>query len=144
MDVPILLLKGKLSKQKKAAIHERLDSDEALIIVGTHALIQDDVVIKDLAMVVIDEQHRFGVFQRQALLKKSAHVPHCLFMTATPIPRTLMLTHYGDLDHDVIDELPPGRRAPKTYYAKSNRMIQIYEFIRLEVQAGRQAYVVFH
>ena len=94
-------------------------------------------------MVIIDEQHRFGVFQRQKLLEKSDRVPHCLFMSATPIPRTLMLTHYGDLDHDVIDELPPGRKSPKTYYASPNRLQQIFGFIRLELQAKRQVYVVY-
>ena len=143
LNVPIILLKGKLSKKKKEDIYQALNSEKPIIIIGTHALIQDTVSIKNLGFVVIDEQHRFGVFQRQSLLEKSDHVPHCLFMTATPIPRTLMLTHYGDLDHDVIDELPPGRKPAKTYYSKANRMIQIYEFIRIEMQHGRQAYVVF-
>ena len=143
LGVEVMLLKGKLSKKKKQVIYDRLASEDPLIVIGTHALIQDRVSIHKLAVVVIDEQHRFGVFQRQSLLEKSDRVPHCLFMTATPIPRSLMLTHYGDLDHDVIDELPPGRKSAKTYYAKLNRMVQIYEFIRLELQHGRQAYVVF-
>ena len=89
------LLKGKQTKKEREKINSALQGNDALIVVGTHALVQDGVNIKDLAMVIIDEQHRFGVFQRQTLLEKSTHVPHCLFMSATPIPRTLMLTHYG-------------------------------------------------
>ena len=139
----IYLLKGKQTKKEREEIKVALKSDQPLIVVGTHALVQDGVEINDLAMVVIDEQHRFGVFQRQKLLEKSERIPHCLFMSATPIPRTLMLTHYGDLDHDIIDELPPGRKAPKTYYASPNRLQQIFGFIRLELQAKRQVYIVY-
>ena len=142
-DAEIFLLKGKQTKKEREKINSALQGNDALIVVGTHALVQDGVNIKDLAMVIIDEQHRFGVFQRQTLLEKSTHVPHCLFMSATPIPRTLMLTHYGDLDHDVIDELPPGRKPPKTYYASPNRLNQLFGFIRLELQAKRQVYVVY-
>ena len=139
----IFLLKGKQTKKERQIINDALTGDAPLIVVGTHALVQDGVDIHQLGMVIIDEQHRFGVFQRQKLLEKSDRVPHCLFMSATPIPRTLMLTHYGDLDHDVIDELPPGRKAPKTYYASPNRLQQIFGFIRLELQAKRQVYVVY-
>ena len=120
-----------------------MKSGDPLIVVGTHALVQDSVEMGQLGLVVIDEQHRFGVFQRQALLEKSKLPPHCLFMSATPIPRTLMLTHYGDLDHDVIDEMPPGRLAAKTYFGKNNRLTQVHEFIRLALKDGRQAYVVY-
>ena len=143
LGIPIYLLKGKQRKKDRQVVLDALQSDVPLIVVGTHALVQDSIELTQLAMVVVDEQHRFGVFQRQALLEKSSKAPHCLFMSATPIPRTLMLTHYGDLDHDVIDELPPGRKPPKTYYSKLNRLTQVYEFIRLELQATRQAYVVF-
>ena len=122
----IFLLKGKQTKKERQIINDALTGDAPLIVVGTHALVQDGVDIHQLGMVIIDEQHRFGVFQRQKLLEKSDRVPHCLFMSATPIPRTLMLTHYGDLDHDVIDELPPGRKSPKTYYASPNRLQQIF------------------
>ena len=143
LGVAIYLLKGKQRKKERQRVLDALVSEDPLIVVGTHALVQDNVDISSLAMVIVDEQHRFGVFQRQSLLEKSAKVPHCLFMSATPIPRTLMLTHYGDLDHDVIDELPPGRKAPKTYYSKPSRIQQVYEFIRLELNAKRQAYVVY-
>ncbi|MEK9726578.1 MAG: ATP-dependent DNA helicase RecG [Candidatus Margulisiibacteriota bacterium] len=143
LGVEIVLLKGKQTKKAREDVMLALRSPDPLIVVGTHALVQDTVDISNLGMVVVDEQHRFGVFQRQKLLEKSTKVPHCLFMSATPIPRTLMLTHYGDLDHDVIDELPPGRKSPKTYYSKLNRIQQVYEFIRLELQAKRQAYVVY-
>ena len=143
LGVSIILLRGKQTKKQRTLVMEQLNAPEPLIVVGTHALVQDAVTIENLGMVVIDEQHRFGVFQRQALLEKSDQVPHCLFMTATPIPRTLMLTHYGDLDHDVIDEMPPGRKAAKTYYGKFSKINQVYEFIRLELQHGRQAYIVY-
>ena len=117
LGVAIYLLKGKQRKKERQRVLDALVSEDPLIVVGTHALVQDNVDISSLAMVIVDEQHRFGVFQRQSLLEKSAKSSHCLFMSATLIPRTLMLTHYGDLDHDVIDELPPGRKAPKTYYS---------------------------
>lgn len=143
LNVPILLLKGKQSKKVRAQMAQQLASPTPLIVVGTHALVQSTVQIQGLGLVIIDEQHRFGVFQRQQLLEKSDDVPHCLFMSATPIPRTLMLTHYGDLDHDIIDELPPGRKPPKTYYAKPRRLREVYGFIRSELHANRQAYVVY-
>ncbi|MGA0241534.1 MAG: ATP-dependent DNA helicase RecG [Candidatus Marinamargulisbacteria bacterium] len=143
LSVPIVLLKGKQSASQRRSVLSQLASSTPLIVVGTHALVQETVVVHELALVIIDEQHRFGVFQRQQLLEKSTRVPHCLCMSATPIPRTLMLTHYGDLDHDIIDTLPPGRKPPKTYYARPNRISQVYEFIRLELAAHRQAYIVY-
>mgnify|MGYP001376591650 CR=1 FL=1 len=143
IGVQVILLKGKQSKKEKEAALMRLDQEDPVIVIGTHALIQEGVSMHRLGFVVIDEQHRFGVFQRQSLLDKSEEAPHCLFMSATPIPRTLVLTHYGDLDHDVIDELPPGRKPPKTYYGKPSRLGQVLEFIRLELQQGRQAYIVY-
>ena len=143
LGVQIFLLKGKLRKKDRQLVLDALVHQAPLIVVGTHALVQDSVEITNLGLVVIDEQHRFGVFQRQTLLEKSGHAPHCLFMSATPIPRTLMLTHYGDLDHDVIDEMPPGRKPPKTYFGKPRKLNQIYEFIRIALKQGRQAYVVY-
>ena len=143
LGVSIYLLKGKQRKKERQHVLDALKSGDPLIVVGTHALVQDSVEMGQLGLVVIDEQHRFGVFQRQALLEKSKLPPHCLFMSATPIPRTLMLTHYGDLDHDVIDEMPPGRLAAKTYFGKNNRLTQVHEFIRLALKDGRQAYVVY-
>jgi ATP-dependent DNA helicase RecG len=149
LGVTIVLLKGKMKVSERKAAIAQLSGPEPLIVVGTHAIIQDTISISQLGFVVIDEQHRFGVFQRQVLLDKSVdasstkETPHCLFMTATPIPRTLMLTHYGDLAHDVIDEMPPGRVPIKTYYGKTHRMQQIMEFIRLEIKKGCQAYIVY-
>lgn len=142
LGVSIFLLKGNQRKKDRQMVLEALSSGHSLIVVGTHALVQDSVVFSNLALMVIDEQHRFGVFQRQLLLEKSLK-PHCIFMSATPIPRTLMLTHYGDLDHDVIDEVPPGRSPIKTYFGKFNRLKQVHEFIRLALKNGRQAYVVY-
>lgn len=143
LGVRICLLKGKQRKKERVEVLNALKSDGPLIVVGTHALVQDSVDIVKLGLVVIDEQHRFGVFQRQTLIEKSTIPPHCLFMSATPIPRSLMLTHYGDLDHDVIDEMPPGRLAAKTYFGKIQRLGQVHEFIRLALTSGRQAYVVY-
>ena len=143
LGVQIFLLKGKQRKKDRQRVLDALVEEPPLIVVGTHALVQDSVNISKLGLVVIDEQHRFGVFQRQILLEKSGQAPHCLFMSATPIPRTLMLTHYGDLDHDIIDEMPPGRKPPKTYFGKPRKLNQIYEFIRIALKQGRQAYVVY-
>jgi ATP-dependent DNA helicase RecG len=141
--VSIGLLKGQQSKAERREVMAALAGDAPMIVVGTHALIQEGVTITQLAMVIIDEQHRFGVFQRQQLLEKSDAVPHCVFMSATPIPRTLMLTHYGDLDHDTIDALPPGRQPPKTHVVAMTQVMDVYAFIAREVAAGRQAYVVY-
>jgi ATP-dependent DNA helicase RecG len=142
LGISVHLLKGKQAKKERQLVLSALASNQPLIVVGTHALVQESVIFSNLAMVVIDEQHRFGVFQRQLLLEK-AKKPHCLFMTATPIPRTLMLTHYGDLDHDTIDEMPPGRFPIKTYFGQPNRIRQVHEFIRLTLNNGGQAYVVY-
>ncbi len=143
LGVQLYLLKGKQRKKERQLVLDALTSQVPLIVVGTHALVQDSVQITNLGLIVIDEQHRFGVFQRQTLLEKSNQSPHCLFMSATPIPRTLMLTHYGDLDHDVIDEMPPGRQPSKTYFGKLKKINQIHEFIRIALKQGRQAYVVY-
>ena len=113
------------------------------ILVGTHAIIEDTVQFSRLGMVVIDEQHRFGVAQRAKLWSKSANPPHILVMTATPIPRTLAMTLYGDLDVSVIDELPPGRKPVVTVHQYDNRIASLYDGIRKQVRQGRQVYIVF-
>jgi len=132
----IKLLTGTTQRKKKTA--ELLDAD---LIVGTHALIEDKISFKKLGLVIIDEQHRFGVLQRAKLGKKGTN-PDLLFLTATPIPRSLALTLYGDLDRSIIDELPPGRTPVKTHYVSNKKRKGAYEFIRKEVQAGRQVFVV--
>ncbi|MDD4465980.1 MAG: helicase-related protein, partial [Dehalococcoidales bacterium] len=122
-------------------IKEGIASGNIDIIIGTHAIIQDEVNFHDLGFLVIDEQHRFGVLQRQALRKKGEN-PHVLVMTATPIPRTLALTLYGDLDLSVIDELPPGRQIIKTRWLKPEETYKAYNFIRKQVSEGRQAFII--
>lgn len=134
--VKVDLLTAQTSSDKKRA--ELLADD---IIIGTHALIEEKVKFRDLALVVIDEQHRFGVHQRAQLIRKGFS-PHVLVMTATPIPRSLALTLYGDLDRSIIDELPPGRLPVKTYFVPKNKRSDAYEFIRLKVKEGRQVFFV--
>ncbi len=137
------ILTGSSKTADRRRIHEALLSGELQILVGTHALLEDKVQFRRLGLAVIDEQHRFGVAQRARMWKKSDIPPHMLIMTATPIPRTLAMTHYGDLDVSVIDELPPGRKPVKTYHLYARDRYKAYHFIRKEVQAGRQAYIVF-
>lgn len=139
-----LLISG-LKAAEKAAARERICSGEAQLVIGTHALIEENVEFQRLGFVAIDEQHRFGVLQRKKLMDKAAkhgHAPHVLVLTATPIPRTLSLTLYGDLDVSVIDELPPGRTPIATRMTTEPHLPGVWESIRREVQAGRQAYVV--
>ncbi|MFA5384564.1 MAG: ATP-dependent DNA helicase RecG [Eubacteriales bacterium] len=137
--IEIGFISGGLRKKERSEFLERLRAGQISIIVGTHALIQDDVEFKNLAAVVIDEQHRFGVRQR-ALLQSKGQYPDLLIMTATPIPRTLALTLYGDLEISTIRELPPGRKPVKTYL--STEMGTVYSFVRKQVELGRQAYVI--
>jgi ATP-dependent DNA helicase RecG len=140
-----LLISGLKFSEKTAAL-ERIRSGEAQFVIGTHALIEDKVQLAKLGFVAIDEQHRFGVLQRKRLMDKSAvhgHEPHVLVLTATPIPRTLSLTLYGDLDVSVIDELPPGRTPIVTRMTTEPHLVGVWEFLRREVQAGRQGYVVY-
>src|SRR4029077_21055131 len=140
-----LLISGMKFSEKTAAL-ERIRSGEAQIVVGTHALIEDNVEFARLAFVTIDEQHRFGVLQRKRLMDKAAvhgHAPHVLVLTATPIPRTLSLTLYGDLDVSVLDELPPGRTPIATRLTSEPHLPGAWEFVRREVEAGHQAYVVY-
>jgi ATP-dependent DNA helicase RecG len=140
-----LLISGLKSAEKTAAL-ERISSGEAQLVIGTHALIEDNVAFARLGFVVIDEQHRFGVLQRKRLMDKAAshgHAPHVLVLTATPIPRTLSLTLYGDLDVSVIDELPPGRTPIETRMTSEAHLPGVWGGIRREVEAGHQAYIVY-
>ena len=136
------LLTGSLKQKEKRAIHEALKGGEIDLIVGTHALIQDGVDFSRLGLIVVDEQHRFGVMQRAGLRRRGFN-PDVLVMTATPIPRSLAMTIYGDLDVSVIDELPPGRTPVRTHVRGDDRREKIYEFIRSQLATGRQAYVVY-
>ncbi|MBI1885832.1 MAG: DNA helicase RecG, partial [Chloroflexi bacterium] len=140
--VRIALLTGSLKAADKAAAQDAVARGDADIVVGTHALIQEDVSFARLGLAVIDEQHRFGVVQRAALREKADMSAHVLVMTATPIPRTLALTVYGDLDISVLDEMPPGRPPVKTYRLRPEQRQKAYDFVRKQVQAGRQGYVI--
>ena len=139
--INVCLLKGSLKKKEKEAVKELISTGEADVIVGTHAIIQEDVEFKKLGLVITDEQHRFGVKQRNVLSEKGINA-HVMVMTATPIPRTLALILYGDLDVSVIDELPPGRQHIDTFAVNSSYHQRAYGFIRKEVENGRQAYMV--
>lgn len=137
------LLTGSTRAKARREIHQGLLDGSINIIVGTHALIEDNVQFKSLGLTVIDEQHRFGVAQRAKMWKKSEVAPHVLVMTATPIPRTLAMTVYGDLEVSVIDELPPGRKPIQTYLRFDNDRTEVYRLINRELQAGRQIYIVY-
>jgi ATP-dependent DNA helicase RecG len=141
--IRIGLLTGSTRSAQRKQLLEDLDRGELQILVGTHALIEDRVVFKNLGLVVIDEQHRFGVEQRARLWKKDEEVPHVLVMTATPIPRTLAMTLYGDLDTSVIDELPPGRKPIRTLHKTEANRLAVNGFIRDEIGKGRQVYIVY-
>lgn len=141
MDINVVLLTGSMGAKEKRRAYEMIKSGEADVIVGTHALIQKELEFSNLALVVADEQHRFGVEQRAAILAKGNN-PHMLIMSATPIPRTLALILYGDLDISVIDELPPNRKPVKTYAVGEKMRERIYAFLEKNVMAGAQAYVV--
>ena len=143
MDVKVALLTGSTRKKAREKLHAELLSGEIDILIGTHALIEDTVNFNNLGFVVIDEQHRFGVAQRAKLWTKNEHPPHILVMTATPIPRTLAMTVYGDLDVSVIDELPPGRKPVITAHRYEQKRGALYQFLRNEIKKGRQAYIVF-
>ncbi|MBN2166932.1 MAG: ATP-dependent DNA helicase RecG [Marinilabiliaceae bacterium] len=143
LNLKVALLTGSTKKKERDYIHSALLSGEINILIGTHALIEDIVQFKNLGLVVIDEQHRFGVEQRAKLWKKNSTPPHVLVMTATPIPRTLAMTIYGDLDVSIIDELPPGRKPIQTVHYYHNRRNNLNRFIRDELNKGRQIYVVY-
>lgn len=139
----VRLLTGSTKKTERADIAEQLQNGTLQLLIGTHALIEDSVVFKNLGLVVIDEQHRFGVAQRAKLWSKNIQPPHILVMTATPIPRTLAMTIYGDLDVSVIDELPPGRKPIATYHYFDNKRAALNQFLKKQIDAGRQVYIVY-
>ena len=143
MDVRVELLMGSVKGKKREEILKGLLTGEVQILIGTHAVLEDTVNFSSLGMVVIDEQHRFGVAQRAKLWTKNVHPPHVLVMTATPIPRTLAMTLYGDLDVSVIDELPPGRKPIQTIHQFDNRRPSLYAGIRKQIAEGRQIYIVY-
>jgi ATP-dependent DNA helicase RecG len=144
MPLKVGLLTGSTKKSERRQLYEELKNGTLQILIGTHALIEDVVNFKKLGLVVIDEQHRFGVAQRAKLWKKNNLIPpHVLVMTATPIPRTLAMTVYGDLDVSVIDELPPGRKPIETHHFFENKRKQVNNFLRMQLQKGRQIYVVY-
>jgi ATP-dependent DNA helicase RecG len=141
--INVALLTGSVSKKNRKILHEQLETGELNILIGTHALIEDVVKFHNLGLVIIDEQHRFGVEQRSKLWKKTHIPPHILVMTATPIPRTLAMTLYGDLDISVIDELPTGRKPIKTMHLYESQRLRMFGFIREEIAKGRQVYIVY-
>jgi ATP-dependent DNA helicase RecG len=141
--IEVALLTGSTPKKQRKVLHEQLESGQLKILVGTHALIEDAVQFQNLGFVVIDEQHRFGVEQRSKLWRKNTIPPHVLVMTATPIPRTLAMTLYGDLDTSVIDELPVGRKPIQTVHFFENQRLRMFGFMKDEIAKGRQIYVVY-
>lgn len=143
IDVNVGLLTGSSTKSARKKIHEQLINGSLHILIGTHALLEAVVQFKNLGLVVIDEQHRFGVAQRAKLWQKNAQPPHILVMTATPIPRTLAMTVYSDLDVSVIDELPPGRKPIQTIHFYDSKRLAMFGFLRRQLEAGRQVYVVY-
>jgi len=143
MGLNISILTGSTKTKQRKIIHNELISGKIDILLGTHALLEDVVKFNNLGLVVIDEQHRFGVAQRAKLWKKNTSPPHILVMTATPIPRTLAMTLYGDLDVSIIDELPPGRKAVKTHHYFDNKRLRLFAFLKEQIKTGRQIYIVY-
>ena len=143
LGMTMALLTGSTKTARRRQIHEALESGDLDILVGTHALLEDKVKYKNLAMSIIDEQHRFGVAQRSKMWNKNDRPPHVLVMTATPIPRTLAMTVYGDLDISVIDELPPGRKPINTLHRTDKHRLSMFHFLKQEIEKGRQIYIVY-
>jgi ATP-dependent DNA helicase RecG len=143
LNINIRILTGSTKTAARRIIHEELENGSLHILIGTHALLEDKVQFQNLGLAVIDEQHRFGVEQRSKLWKKSTIPPHILVMTATPIPRTLAMSLYGDLDISVIDELPPGRKPIQTVHRFDSNRLKVWKFIRDEIAIGRQIYIVY-
>jgi len=143
LNTSIFILTGSTKASKRREIHEKLENGEIDILIGTHALLEDKVKFKNLGLAIIDEQHRFGVEQRSKLWKKNHLPPHILVMTATPIPRTLAMSLYGDLDISVIDELPPGRQSIKTVHRYDSNRLKVFRFLKDEIAKGRQIYIVY-
>ena len=143
LDIEIDILTGSKKTKERRILLEKLEGGQINLLIGTHALLEDNVKFSNLGFVVIDEQHRFGVAQRAKLWKKNINPPHVLVMTATPIPRTLSMTLYGDLDVSIIDELPPGRKEIKTLWRSDSNRLKILRFMREQISLGRQIYIVF-
>ncbi|GGK52192.1 MULTISPECIES: ATP-dependent DNA helicase RecG [Flavobacteriaceae] len=143
LNISIKLLTGSTKTKERRIIHEQLENGTLNILIGTHALIEDKVKFKNLGIAIIDEQHRFGVAQRSKMWQKNQLPPHVLVMTATPIPRTLAMSVYGDLDISVIDELPPGRKEVKTAHRYDANRLSVFKFLKEEIAKGRQVYVVY-
>ena len=143
LDIKIELLTGSTKTSKRNEIHEGLENGTVAIIIGTHALLEDKVQFQNLGLAIIDEQHRFGVEQRSKLWRKNDIPPHVLVMTATPIPRTLAMSLYGDLDISVIDELPPGRKPIQTVHRYDSNRLKVWKFLKDEIAKGRQVYIVY-
>lgn len=143
LGLKVGLLKGSVTKKKREVLHEQLRSGDMHLLIGTHALLENEVRFLNLGMVVIDEQHRFGVAQRAKMWRKNVIPPHVLIMTATPIPRTLAMTFYGDLDVSVIDELPPGRKPITTSHRYETSRLAVFDFMKKEIALGRQIYIVY-
>ncbi len=143
MPVQLALLTGSTKKARRSEIHKELEDGSLHILIGTHAVLEDKVRFANLGLAIIDEQHRFGVAQRSKLWKKNEVPPHILVMTATPIPRTLAMSLYGDLDISIIDELPPGRKPVRTVHRTDSNRLKLFQFLRDEIKLGRQVYVVY-
>ena len=143
LKISISILTGSTKTSIRREIHESLENGQLNILIGTHALLEDKVKFKNLGLAIIDEQHRFGVAQRSKLWHKNKYPPHILVMTATPIPRTLAMSVYGDLDISVIDELPPGRKDIKTVHRYDSNRLKVFKFIKDQTDLGRQVYIVY-
>ena len=143
LDISVSLLTGSTKTSERKLIHENLENGSLQILIGTHALLEDKVKFKNLGLAIIDEQHRFGVAQRSKLWHKNELPPNVLVMTATPIPRTLAMSVYGDLDISIIDELPAGRKAIKTVHRYDNNRLKVFKFMKDEIALGRQIYIVY-
>ena len=142
-EVQIKLLTGSTKQKDRRALHQALEAGDLNILIGTHAIFEDKVHFKNLGLAIIDEQHRFGVAQRSKLWRKNQTPPHVLVMTATPIPRTLAMSVYGDLDVSVIDQLPPGRKPVKTTHRYDNKRLGVFAFVKEQIKEGRQVYIVY-
>jgi ATP-dependent DNA helicase RecG len=143
LNVSVKLLTGSSTKKERHSIHEGLQNGELSVLIGTHAVFENTVQFNRLGIAVIDEQHRFGVAQRSKLWQKNEIPPHILVMTATPIPRTLAMSLYGDLDLSVIDELPPGRKKIRTLHRTDSNRLKVFAFVKEQIALGRQVYVVY-
>ncbi|SFS57528.1 ATP-dependent DNA helicase RecG [Zhouia amylolytica] len=143
LNININILTGSSKTSERKIIHEALENGTLNILIGTHAILEDKVIFKNLGLAIIDEQHRFGVAQRAKMWHKNSVPPHILVMTATPIPRTLAMSLYGDLDVSVIDELPPGRKPVKTVHRYDSNRLKVFKFLKDEIEKGRQIYIVY-